>query len=76
MKQVNMHEAKTQLSHLGKLAWQGEEIIIAKSGTPFLRLIPYESPPRKPGSLKGQIKIEPDFDETPREVVNAFYESA
>ena len=42
--QVNMHEAKAQLSKLAKLAWQGEEVIIAKSGKPFLKLVPYEEP--------------------------------
>lgn len=38
---VNMHQAKSQLSKLGKLAWQGEEIVIAKAGEPYLRLTPY-----------------------------------
>lgn len=27
---VNMHEAKSQLSRLGKLAWEGEEIVIGQ----------------------------------------------
>ena len=27
---VNMHEAKSQLSRLGRLAWEGEEVVIAK----------------------------------------------
>ena len=30
--QMNMHEAKSQLSKLGELAWQGEEVVIAKGG--------------------------------------------
>ena len=38
---VNMHEAKSQLSRLGRLAWEGEEIVIARSGEPYLRLEPY-----------------------------------
>ena len=80
--QVNMHEAKAQLSKLAQLAWQGEEVIIAKSGKPFLKLVPYEEPaapeppapgtPRKPGSLKGRIWIAPDFDETDEEIIAAF----
>ncbi len=75
--QVNMHEAKTQLSKLGKLAWQGEEIVIAHAGTPYLRLIPYVEQPkeRQPGRLKGQIWIAPDFDETSQEVIDDFYPS-
>ena len=74
---VNMHEAKSQLSKLGKLAWEGEEIVIAKAGEPYLRLEPYRKPKtkRKLGVLKGQIWIAPDFDETPQEVIDAFWNS-
>lgn len=72
--QVNMHEAKTQLSRLGELAWRGEKIIIAKAGKPYLDLIPHREleGDRKLGLLKGQIWIAPDFDETPKEVIDAF----
>ncbi|MDE2991436.1 MAG: type II toxin-antitoxin system prevent-host-death family antitoxin [Chloroflexota bacterium] len=72
--QVNMHEAKSQLSRLGERAWEGEEVVIAKAGKPYLRLVPFR-PERKrriPGDLKGQIWIAPDFDETPEEVIRAF----
>lgn len=77
MKKVNMHEAKSQLSRLGKLAWEGEQIVIAKSGEPYLRLVPYreKKTKRKLGALKGQIWIAPDFDETPQEVIDAFWNS-
>ena len=74
---VNMHEAKSQLSRLGRLAWEGEEIVIARAGEPYLRLVPYreQRTRRKLGVLKGRIQIAPDFDETPREVIDAFYAS-
>ena len=74
---VNMHEAKSQLSRLGRLAWEGEEIVIARAGEPWLRLEPYRErrDRRKLGVLKGQIRIAPDFDETPQEVIDSFYES-
>ena len=82
--QVNMDEAKSELSRLGELAWQGEEIIIAKAGKPFLRLTPYdepnrvedkpEEPKRRPlGLLEGKIWIAPDFDDTPEELIDLFY---
>ena len=81
--QVNMDEAGSNLSELGELAWQGEEVIIAKAGKPFLRLTPYDNPghedeqlKRRPlGLLKGQIWIAPDFDDTPEELIDLFYES-
>ena len=37
---VNMLEAKTQLSRLVAAALQGEEVVIAKDGTPMVRLVP------------------------------------
>ena len=49
MNQVNGHEAKTQLSQLGELAWQREETGIEKAGKPNLRLVPYQEPPVKRG---------------------------
>jgi len=74
---VNMHEAKSQLSRLGRLAWEGEEIVIARAGEPYLRLEPYrgQRAKRKLGVLKGQIRVAPDFDETPQEVIDSFYDS-
>lgn len=72
--QVNMHEAKSQLSKLGRLAWEGEEVVIARAGKPYLRLTPYREP-RKLGLLEGQIRIADDFDETPQDVIDSFYES-
>ncbi len=67
---VNMHEAKSQLSRLGKLAWEGEEVVIAKAGEPYLRLEPYREKlePRKPGGLEGKIWMSPDFDEPDEEL--------
>jgi len=39
-----MHEAKTNFSKLVELALQGEEVIIARSGTPLVKLVPVEGP--------------------------------
>ena len=71
---VNLHEAKTQLSKLGELAWQGEEVVIARDGEPYLYLLPYRgiARPRRPGDLEGQVRMAPDFDETPQDVIDAF----
>ena len=80
--QVNMNEARSKLAKLGEFAWQGEEVIIAKAGKPFLRLAPYsvsgrqadrttEAKPRRlSGALKGHIWIAPDFDDTPEELID------
>jgi len=72
--QVNIHEAKSQLSRLGELALNGEKVIIAKACQPYMELIPYRAQPssRTPGRLKGQLSIAEDFDETPSEVIDRF----
>lgn len=69
---VNMHEAKSQLSRLGKLAWAGEEVIIAKAGEPYLRLEPYRDrlEKRQLGGLEGKIWLSPDFDEPDEELID------
>lgn len=74
---VNMHEAKSQLSRLGRLAWEGEEIVIARAGEPYLRLEPYRRAQGKRtlGVFAGQIEMTPDFDETLQEVIDAFHGS-
>lgn len=63
MKTVNVHEAKTQLSRLLERAHSGEEIIIAKSGVPYARLVPLDvrTPRREAGTLKGLVKMADDF---------------
>jgi prevent-host-death family protein len=74
---VNIHEAKTHFSQLINQALRGEEIIIAKSGIPLIRLIPYEKAPatRKGGQLSGILVIEDDFDEPlPVEYLKSFYQ--
>ena len=50
MKQVNLYEAKTQLSALVDEAKAGAEIVIAKNGKPACRLMPLEpaAEPAKP----------------------------
>jgi prevent-host-death family protein len=42
--QVNLYEAKTQLSSLVERAANGEEIVIAKAGKPLARLMPLAAP--------------------------------
>lgn len=54
---VNVHEAKTHLSRLLDQAHAGEEIILAKGGKPYARLVPLERLPgkRQPGRLAGAV---------------------
>ena len=71
---TNISEAKAQLSSLIEKVRAGEEVIIGKAGKPVARLTKYEIKEiqRKPGALKGKIKIEEDFDELPSDIARAF----
>jgi prevent-host-death family protein len=62
MRKVNLYEAKTHLSRLVDDALAGEEIVIARSGKPLVRLTPWraEETPRRPGGAK--VRLAPDFD--------------
>jgi prevent-host-death family protein len=64
-KPINIHEAKTHLSRLVERVEAGEEITLARAGRPVARLVPYRARqvPRRPGLWKGQVSMDPDFDE-------------
>jgi prevent-host-death family protein len=75
--QVNLYEAKTQLSSLVERAAKGEEIVIAKAGKPMARLVApakEEIQPRAPGkNLLGITYIAEDFDAPlPEDVLQDF----
>lgn len=73
MEKVNIHNAKTHLSKLIEKVLDGEEVVIAKSGRPLVRMVPYRPvKKRTPGSWKGKIGIAPDFDELPEGIKNSF----
>ena len=56
METVNVHKAKTHLSRLLNRAHAGEEIIIAKAGVPYAKLVPVSSiQKRQPGIAKGAV---------------------
>ena len=64
MKTVNLHAAKTHLSHLVDEAAAGQEVVIAKSDKPMVRLVPVSRKPRRRGfgTLRGKMRIGDDFD--------------
>ncbi len=65
MSKINIYDAKTRLSQLVDRAAQGEEVIIARNGRPVARLIAFREAreARKPGRLRGRVRIRRDFDE-------------
>ncbi len=71
---VNMREAKSQLSQLAERAWNGDKVVITKNGKPYLDLLPHVDTPRarRPGRLKGAIRMSADFDKTLDDLIDGF----
>ena len=67
---VNIHEAKTQFSKLVRRAEEGEEIVVRRGSEPVAQIGPLKRKPggvKGRGSMKGEIRIGPDFDEPLKE---------
>jgi len=75
VKQVNVHQAKTQLSKLLRRVAAGEEIAIANRGVPVAMLVPVSTAKGKrgQGAYGDSIKIADDFDAPlPDDILDAF----
>ena len=64
--QVNIYDAKTNLSALLDKAIAGEEVVIARAGKPLARLMPLtavatKSGVRLGGLKRGSLKVHKDF---------------
>jgi len=72
MTTVNIHEAKTNLSKLLEKALNGEEVVIARSGKPLVKLVPIEEKEEWFGMDEGKGWIADDFDELDPEILALF----
>ncbi len=75
MTEVNVHQAKTQLSQLLRRVEAGEEVIIARAGKPIARLVAVQagSTDRPLGVDVGIVRVAPDFDAPlPEELLGDF----
>jgi prevent-host-death family protein len=74
VKQVNIHEAKTQLSRLLEEVEGGERVVIARAGEPVAVLSPYTAAPRRRrlGLFAGEATMHANFDELPPDIAAAF----
>jgi prevent-host-death family protein len=73
MRQVNVHEAKTELSRLLEAVEGGERVVIARAGEPVAILLPYKAATRRRrlGQFRGDVTIHPEFDELPTDIAGA-----
>jgi prevent-host-death family protein len=74
MKLVNIQAAKTHLSRLVEEAAAGEEIVIAKAGRPYVKLIPCTplATPRTLGGWEGVLQMDAGFDGVDADVIQLF----
>jgi prevent-host-death family protein len=74
--EVNIHEAKTHFSRLLERVALGEEVIIAKAGTPVAKLVPFDQEPKTRifGSAKGEFTVPDNFNESDPEIEALFYD--
>jgi antitoxin (DNA-binding transcriptional repressor) of toxin-antitoxin stability system len=63
MRFMNVGEAKSNFSKLLELAHAGEEVIIAKGGKPYARLVALAPPQARVPGLLGTTQIEDSFFE-------------
>ena len=69
---VNIHDAKTHFSQLVKRASEGEEIIVAKAGKPYAKIVPlHDRKERMPGLVAGRL-TEAFFEPLPEEEQKAW----
>ena len=76
MIQVNIHQAKTQLSDLLERVQNGEEVIIAKAGTPIATLNKITRKPRIPGSLAGKFTFDKELFDQGDQEIQALFEAS
>jgi prevent-host-death family protein len=60
----NIHQAKTNLSRLIERALSGEEVVIAKAGSPVVKLVPVpkNGGKKRLGSAKGIGKLKKGWE--------------
>jgi prevent-host-death family protein len=75
---VNTHDAKSRLSELIRKAEAGDDVILARNGTPVAKIVPWPParPVRHPGAWAGRVEYRADVV-GPDDAVNvAFDESS
>lgn len=75
--EVNVHEAKTQLSRLLRRVAEGEEVTISRAGVPVAKLVAAgpQHKTRPMGMDRGRIWVAEDFDAPMPEIEALFYDA-
>ncbi|WP_028932838.1 type II toxin-antitoxin system Phd/YefM family antitoxin [Pseudonocardia spinosispora] len=70
---VNIHEAKTQLSRLLERVAAGEHVIISKAGKPIADLVPHQAAAVTFGGMKGEISYDDSVFDVDQDIQRMFY---
>lgn len=72
--QVNMHEAKSQLSALVEKVLAGEQVTIARAGAPVVDLVMHRADGPVIGLLRDEFEYDAEaFDAADAEIAALFY---
>ena len=74
MTTMNVYDAKARLSQLCTEAASGQDVIIAKNGKPWVKIVPL-TPKKQPiifGLMEGEIEMADDFDAEDPEITRLF----
>ncbi len=73
---VSFTEAKTHLARYGRLAEAGQTILVCRHRRAAFAIAALprsdQARPKTPGLARGRIHIEPDFDNTPEDIIRDF----
>jgi prevent-host-death family protein len=62
VKIFDLHEAKTTLSQLVEQVEAGEDVVLARAGTPVARIVPLRrAESRELGRWRGRVRMADDF---------------
>lgn len=74
MDQINVHDAKTNLSRILERVERGERIVIARAGKPIADLVPHSPSELRFGTLQGRISFDDSAFAWPApEIESMFY---
>jgi antitoxin (DNA-binding transcriptional repressor) of toxin-antitoxin stability system len=83
MQAINIQEAETRLKALIDAAQAGEDVYISNGEAGIVQLVPCQAPtatqtgaPRRPGRLRGKIRISDEFDAADDAIADLFEDGA
>lgn len=80
MKMINIHEAKSRLSHYIDEVEHGETVVVCRRNRPIAELRPlavHRDKPRPIGLAKGKFRVPKSFfDDLPEETIGLFHGDA